>query len=860
VTGGARLPPPNLPGLDPSWSRLVTVAGGDGVKQTWHVLDNAVSDPELTVICVHGNPTWSYLWRRLIAAVPATWRVIAPDQLGMGYSDRGDDARTLATRVSDLGRLTDALGVDGATITVAHDWGGPISLGWADRHRGQARGVVLLNTAVHLPEGSPGPAVIRLVSVPALRRLLCARTPTFVRAATALSRPPLARAVRAAYAAPYRGISRRRAVAEFVADIPFRPDHPSRAALDEIAAATRRLDVPALILWGPRDPVFGQLYLDDLLDRLPGAQVHRYERASHLLTEDAPEYAEALVRWAGDLYRGPGPDHAGHGSAAETAVPSVSLPGDRLAARAGDQAPAVVDVGRRTVSWDLLQRQVAHIAAGLAASGVRRGQRVALLVPPSADLTAAVYASWLAGAVIVVADKGLGVSAMGRALRGARVDHVIGTAQGLAAARLMRLPGTRIGAGHAPRRLMRALGAGLTLAELARLGETTSPPERPSPDDECAVVFTSGATGPPKGVVYRHRQVQSQLELVGSTYALSKDDRLVAAFAPFSLLGPALGIGSAVPDMDVTAPGTLTAVALAQAARAIDATVVFASPAALRNVVVTAHALTAPQRVALGRVRLVLSAGAPVPASLLVALRDVLPQAEAHTPYGMTEALPVSDVSLDELLEAGTGNGVCVGRPLAGVDVAVSPLTDTGAAEGNLLARPEVTGEVCVRAEHVKDRYDALWATQQASERDGDGWHRTGDVGHLDVRGRLWIEGRLEHVIATAAGVVTPVGVEQRVETLPQVRAVAAVGVGPSGNQQVVLVVVPATAAGGGGRSFVAPLALGEAVRRAAAVDVAAVLTVRELPVDIRHASKIDRREVAGWASRILAGRGTRRS
>jgi pimeloyl-ACP methyl ester carboxylesterase len=106
VTGDARLPPANLPGLDPSWSRLVTVAGEAGTKQTWHVLDNAVADPELTLLCVHGNPTWSYLWRRLFSAVPRTWRVVAPDQLGMGYSDRPGEPRTLAQRVSDLDRLT----------------------------------------------------------------------------------------------------------------------------------------------------------------------------------------------------------------------------------------------------------------------------------------------------------------------------------------------------------------------------------------------------------------------------------------------------------------------------------------------------------------------------------------------------------------------------------------------------------------------------------------------------------------------------------------------------------------------------------------------------------------------------------
>ena len=179
-------------------------------------------------------------------------------------------------------------------------------------------------------------------------------------------------------------------------------------------------------------------------------------------------------------------------------------------------------------------------------------------------------------------------------------------------------------------------------------------------DADCAVLFTSGATGPAKGVVYTHRQAAAQLEVVRSAYALTAADRFVAAFAPFAILGPALGIASAVPDVDVTAPASLTAPALAEAAAAVDATVVFASPAALRGVAATAEHLSPPQGTALAGVRLLMSAGAPVPASLLRSLRAVLPAADAHTPYGMTEVLPVTDISLAGIEAAGAGEGVCV--------------------------------------------------------------------------------------------------------------------------------------------------------------------------------------------------------
>jgi acyl-CoA synthetase (AMP-forming)/AMP-acid ligase II len=261
-----------------------------------------------------------------------------------------------------------------------------------------------------------------------------------------------------------------------------------------------------------------------------------------------------------------------------------------------------------------------------------------------------------------------------------------------------------------------------------------------------------------------------------------------------------------------------------------------------------------------------MSAGAPVSAGLLASLAKVLPHASLHTPYGMTEALPVTDISFEEIQAAGAGGGVCVGRPLTGVDVSVAPLEVPGGPDngqdgvGTLVDRPGVTGEICVRATHVKDRYDALWATERSSSR-YPGWHRTGDVGHLDDDGRLWIEGRTVHLISGADAIVTPVAVEQRVEAVEGVRAAAAVGVGPPGAQVLVLVVVVDGAPGrrrvrrrGAIRLRVAEHDLAEDVRRAAGIAVAAVLRADRLPLDIRHASKVDRTEVARQAAHALAG------
>jgi acyl-coenzyme A synthetase/AMP-(fatty) acid ligase/pimeloyl-ACP methyl ester carboxylesterase len=845
-----------MPGVDPVWSKLVQAIDAEGVRRTWHVLDNGVTPEVGTLLCVHGNPTWSYLWRRFLSCADPGWRVVAVDQLGMGYSERPNLPRTLATRIDDLDAITSELGITGPVVLAAHDWGGPISLGWAERHLDQIAGLILTNTGAAVPLDADPPALIRLARSRVLRELVCVRTTTFVRAAAALSWPHIPVEIRRALRAPYSSSQRRRAVAEFVADIPLETGHPSRAVLDEVACGLSELTtVPTLLLWGPRDPVFTQRYLRDLQRRLPRADVHRYTRASHLVMEDAPHAAQDAWLWVRSNATTPA-----HGSAPDGPAPELAPDRPVAVAAGSDDDPAIAELGRggtRVISFAELRDRVSVLAEGLRRVGVRPGHRVALLVPPGLDLTTTVYACWQAGAVIAVADAGLGWRRMADSLRSADPDYLIGIPAAVAAAATFQLPGIRVVAGEVPRPMRQLLGIQYSIGELLTAGDGSAFVDTQrvhldpggAPSSEAAVLFTSGATGPPKGVVYRHHQLLAQLDQVRALCAVNPDDRLVAAFAPFALYGPALGIGAVVPRMDVTRPGTLTAAGLADAAAAIDASLVFASPAALRNVVATSGELTAEQSSALVRIRLVLSAGAPVSVTLLRSLCEVLPHAELHTPYGMTEALPLTDISLTELEEAGSGNGVCVGRPLPGVRIQISPFDRLGGATGPPGSSVEVSGEICVSAAHVKDRYDRLWATERASSRD-PGWHRSGDVGHLDSAGRLWVEGRLVHVMTTADGPLTPVGVEQRIEAGSPVTGAAVVGVGPRGTQQVVAVVVPETRAAVG----LASQQLAAAVRAAAGVRVAAVLVVEALPVDIRHAAKIDRQRLARWAERVLAG------
>ena len=556
--------------------------------------------------------------------------------------------------------------------------------------------------------------------------------------------------------------------------------------------------------------MFSESYLNDLAERLPQAAIHRYAGASHLVTEDAPETAEHAWTWVGDqIDRKAGPEHEPRpAESLRTAVGGADRPRRRCDRR---DRRALGDRGKVT-SFAELESRVADLAAGLVEVGVRPGDRVALLVRPGLDLTASVYACWRAGAAIVLADAGLGLRNLGSALRSADPDHLIAIPAGMAVAAALRVPGQRIVVGAVPARsggscesTTRSTSSWLRFPSPSTSsggplskgpeGDPTTLRQAQGTNREAAVLFTSGATGPAKGVVYRHDQLRAQLDQVRAVMRIGPEDRLVAAFAPFALYGPALGIAAAVPDMDVTRPATLTAVGLAEAVQAVEATVIFASPAALRHVVETADRLDSEHRSALAGVRTVLSAGAPVPVALL--RRVQRPDA------GRRVAHPVrNDRSPPRQ------------RRLAGPDRGgrarqrgVRRLGGAGRDDPD--QRPRCSRPGHRRAGRVgrgdrrdlrlggarEGTYDRLWATERQSSRN-PGWHRTGDVGHVDAAGRLWVEGRLVHVITGPTGPITPVGIEQRVEAVPGVRAAAAVGVGPAGTQQLIMIVVPHHAAG----------------------------------------------------------------
>ncbi|CAN5854175.1 alpha/beta fold hydrolase [soil metagenome] len=266
------------------------------------------------VVCVHGNPTWSYYYRALVPALSDHHRVVVPDHLGMGRSDTPPASRygyDLAARVDDLAALMDtlAIGVDRPATLVVHDWGGAIALAWATRNPDRVGRLVLCNTAAFPRlDGEPLPWLLRPARVPMLGALLVQGANAFARGTLRIGvrRRQLSRAVRRAYLAPYRSWHDRTGVLAFVRDVPDDPSGPTHALLAETAANLHLLaDRPALVLWGMRDPMLTPAYLTEWRRRLPGAEIHAIADAGHLVLEDAPEtvplVVEFLARTAGTV-------------------------------------------------------------------------------------------------------------------------------------------------------------------------------------------------------------------------------------------------------------------------------------------------------------------------------------------------------------------------------------------------------------------------------------------------------------------------------------------------------------------------------------------------------------------------------
>jgi acyl-CoA synthetase (AMP-forming)/AMP-acid ligase II len=530
----------------------------------------------------------------------------------------------------------------------------------------------------------------------------------------------------------------------------------------------------------------------------------------------------------------------------------------RTAARRPDQAAVVESDGHgwHSASYAELAARADSIALGLSELGLARGERAALFVRPGADLIAITYALFLIGAVPVVVDPGLGAAAMARCLARTRPKAFLGVPRAHALRRLhaRQLGSVAIDVVVGPRRFPFAR----TLAQLERAGRGRCTPAATRADETAAILFTSGSTGPAKGVVYHHGAFAAQIEALRRLCRIEPGDVDLACFPLFALFDAALETTCVVPRLDPARPARCDPAAIAGALTEHGCSYTFGSPAIWRRVVPFAR----ERGLAFPALRGAWIAGAPVPLALVESFRALLgPGGEVHTPYGATECLPVSSASGAELLGLRAsiegGGGSCVGRAAPGVALALAPVHDDPierASEGLFLPRGE-QGEICVRGPAVTRAYfEDERADRLSKIQDGTGaWHRTGDVGWIDDQGRLWIVGRKAHRIETRDRTYHPVPVENVCDLHPRVAHSALVGAGPHGSEEPVLFVEPVPGAFPRTRAARERFARELAELRAARLRpigpnavpaIARTVFRRSFPVDARHNAKIRREEL----------------
>ncbi len=551
-----------------------------------------------------------------------------------------------------------------------------------------------------------------------------------------------------------------------------------------------------------------------------------------------------------------------------------------MAAQAPER-PAIVcpqradALGRTALTFRELNQESDRLAWGLRDVGVTAGSRTLLMVKPGLDFIALTFALFKVGAVPVLIDPGMGVKNVMNCVRQCSPRNMI--AISLAHA-LRILPGNdafdsvalNITVGR------RWCWGGLTLDHVRMLGSDKTFPIAPTtPCSPAAILFTSGGTGIPKGVLYEHGMFGAQVDLIRDFYGIAPGERDLPAFPLFGLFAAALGTTCVIPEMDPSHPAQCDPEKIVRGILDHNITYTFGSPSIWKRV----GPYCAERGITFPNVKRILLAGAPVRADVLAPFAKILPHGDTFIPYGATEALPVASIRGSEVLQetwalTQQGHGYCVGRPIPGITVKIIGSSQTAAAQqvwdDALVLPPRSIGEIVVKGPVVTKEYFNMPAQTaaakiyepipSASPQSYSCWHRMGDMGYFDDAGRLWFCGRKAHrVILRSGKALYSVCIEAVFENFLTTRMnkspnsgsirAALAGLGSAGAQEGVIVVeVPHEKTTSDCAALSWELDAWSATERRAA-DIAGIFWyAKPFPVDVRHNAKIDREALSRWA------------
>ncbi|MGD9082643.1 MAG: fatty acid CoA ligase family protein [Desulfobacterales bacterium] len=504
-----------------------------------------------------------------------------------------------------------------------------------------------------------------------------------------------------------------------------------------------------------------------------------------------------------------------------------------------------------------LDRESDCLAHGFEKTGIKRGTRTILMVKPGLEFFIIIFALFKTGAVPVVVDPGMGIRRMVDCFKQGRPHAFIG------------IPAVHMLPTFFPKyfntiRTWITVGRrwflkGFTLNRVRQVPWRPYGMAKTGRDETAAILFTTGSTGPAKGVVYTHGNFDAQLRNIKSHLGISTDEIDLSTFPLFALFWPALGITSVIPDMDPTKPARVNPKKIIEAILNQGVTSMFASPALLNRV----GRYGKQKNIMLPSLKRVISAGAPVAPSVIEQFASMLCEdAEIHTPYGATEAVPVISISSNEILcetkkLSEQGYGLCIGRPINDIDVRIIKISDDPISKWStdLLVEDTEIGEITVRGDLVTRQYfERPKADALSKIKDGNTiWHRMGDLGWIDSKGRIWFCGRKSHRVAIEETTLFTIPCEAIFNNHPMVFRSALVGIGPPNRQKPVVCIELEPKKDKVKKKKIEKELLELAQQNEFTKKIDTILFCKSFPVDIRHNSKIFREKLAIWAEKKLS-------
>lgn len=508
------------------------------------------------------------------------------------------------------------------------------------------------------------------------------------------------------------------------------------------------------------------------------------------------------------------------------------------------------------MTFSQLERESDRLAFGLERIGITRGTRTILMVMPGMEFFIIVFAMFKVGAVPVVVDPGMGINRMLECFAQGKPKAFIGIEKAHVLRKLK--PGFFKSVKHWVTVGKNWFWGGHTLDRLFVDTDKPFPKARTTHDETAAIVFTTGSTGPAKGVVYTHGNFDAQIKQIQAHFQIEPDEIDLPTFPLFALFDPALGMTAVIPDMDPTKPALVDPTKIIEAIENHGVTNMFASPALLNRV----GKFGRENKIKLPSLRRVISAGAPVSPANIEQFSSLLSDpAQIHTPYGATEAVPLISIGSNEILAetrklSEKGYGMCIGRPICNTQVEIIKINDGPITQiHDKLKVPEnQVGEITVKAGLVTEHYfnnreaDLL---SKISDPDGSIWHRMGDLAWKDSKGRLWFCGRKsQRVVTTRDETLFTIPVESVFNNHEKVFRSALAGVGPKNMQTPVVFIEPYSKISNE-KAFINEL-LDLAKSNPLTAGIKHIFIEKAFPVDIRHNSKIFREKLAAKAKRKL--------